>query len=532
MKELRQYLGAMFAPILKDCYQKIALLPAIDEVNIQADKVILIILEPSDNALSPTRLNKDWDEFANDIEYKNRVIYLTGSHLNILDRVIEQAAQYRAIQSVLDEFDAEKLSEKDPQRIQARTSHDKILLSMRSAIQETFTTLVYPSKKGFRTTDCRIQFTDNQFDGEKLIKDTLEKVQKFTTESTGDTFRKKCEARLFGGQQRAQWSEIKRRAACLTAWQFHRPDALEALKADALRQDIWRDEGGIINKGPFPPPRTEVKIQRLSRDDATGEATLKITPLHGDTVFYETGDSEPTRSSMKVDSFKGFTVCDLKYKFVCIDSTGKHKKGSSEKWVNSITLKRRVFQQGDDWMVELQAVPHADIKYTTDGSDPKVTGAVYNSPFPVPESSPFVLAIARRGGISSAQEKIVVDDYRKNTVKVDPGLKTVWKHKHNQLTAREAYAFMERLKKFQGTAYGVIIDIQSNDDDQDISYSAAERFGIHGDDFEKIVKQLQTVMRGSQIILNIQQIEFEKGQQLSDWVADAKIRLLPGEVSQ
>ncbi|MDM8543279.1 DUF499 domain-containing protein [Desulfococcaceae bacterium HSG9] len=532
VKELRKYLGTMFAPLLKDCYQKIALLPAIDEVNIQADKVTLIILEPSDNALNPTRLNKDWDEFANDIEYKNRVIYLTGSHLNILDRVIEQAAQYRAILSVLSEFDAEKLSEKDPQRIQADTSRDKIILSMRSAIQETFTTLVYPSKKGFRTTDCRIQFTDNQFGGEKLVRDTLEKVQKFTSESTGDTFRKKCEARLFGGQQRAQWSEIKRRAACLAAWQFHRPDALEALKADALRQDIWRDEGGIINKGPFPPPRTEVKIQRLSRDDTTGEATLKITPLHGDTVFYETGDSEPTRSSMKVDSFKGFTVRDLKYKFVCIDSTGKHKKGSSEKWVNTITLKRRIFQQGDNWMVELQAIPNADIKYTTDGSDPKVMGAVYNSPFPVPESSSFVLAIARRGGISSDQEKIVVSDYRKNTVKVDPGLKTVWKHKHNHLTAREAYAFMERLKKFQGTAYGVTIDIQSNDDDQDISYSAAESFGIHGENIETIVKQLQTVMRGSQIILNIQRIEFEKGQQLSDWVADAKIRLLPGEVSQ
>ncbi len=307
---------------------------------------------------------------------------------------------------------------------------------------------------------------------------------------------------------------------------------MEALKADALRQDIWRDEGGVINKGPFPPPRTEVKIQRLSRDDATGEATLKITPLHGDTVFYETGDSEPTRSSMKVDSYKGFTVQALKYKFVCIDSTGKHKKGASEKWANTITLKRRVFQQGDDWMVELKAIPNADIKYTTDGSDPKVMGAVYNSPFPVPESSPFVLAIARRGGISSALEKIIVSHYRKNTVKIDPGLKTVWKHKHNHLTAREAYAFMERLKKFQGTAYGVTIDIQSNDDDQDISYSAAESFGIHGENIEKIVKQLQAVMRGSQIFLNIQQIKFEKGQQLADWVADAKIRLFPGEVSQ
>jgi hypothetical protein len=532
LKELREYLKSLFAPVLKDCYQKIELLPAIDEVNIEADKVTLIIVEPSANASGLTRLNKDWDTFANDIEYKNRIVFLTGTHENILDRVIEQAAQYRAIQSIIDEFDAEKLSEKDPQRVQARTSHDKIILSLRSAIQETFTTLVYPSTNSFRITDCRIQFSDNQFDGEKLIRDTLEKVQKFTNDITGDTFRKKCEERLFGGQQRSQWSEVKRRAATLTNWQFHKPDALETLKTTAFNQDIWRDEGGIINKGPFPPPKTAVKVQRLSRDDGTGEATLKITPVHGNMVYYETGNSEPTLSSMKVESFNNFKICELKCRFICIDSSGKHEKGDPEGWTNTITLKHRVFQQGDDWMVELKAGPHADIKYTTDGSDPKTLGAVYNSPFPVPESSSFVLAVAERNGVSSCQEKISVNDYRKKKVKVDPAKKVIWKRKHSNLTAKEAHAFMEGLKKYQGTAYGVTIDIQSNKDDQDISYTAADNFGILGENFEKIVKQLQSVMTGSQIFLNIERIEFEKGQLLLDWIADAKSTLSPGEVTQ
>lgn len=532
LKELREYLKSLFAPVLKDCYQKIELLPAIDEVSIEADKVTLIIVEPSANTSSTTRLNKDWDKFAGDIEYKNRVIFLTGTYENILDRVIEQAAQFRAIQSIIAEFDAEKLSEKDPQRIQARTSHDKIILSLRSAIQEAFTTLVYPSKNGFRTTDCRIQFSDNQFDGEQLIRDTLEKVQKFTNDITGETFRKKCETRLFGGQQRTQWSEVKRRAATLTTWQFHRPDALDTMKNTALNQDIWRDEGGILNKGPFPPPKTEVKIQRLSRNDTTGEVTLKITPVHGDIVYYETGDSEPTPSSLKVDSFNNFKVCELQCKFVCVDSTGKHEQGTSEKWTNTITLKHGVFQQGDDWMVELKASPNANIKYTTDGSDPKTMGATYDSPFPVSESSPFVLAIAERNGVTSIQEKINVNDYRKKTVKIEPGQKTIWKRKHSNLTTKDAYAFMERVKKFQGTAYGVTIDIQSNKDDQDISYTAADNFGIHGEEFEKIVRQLQSVMEGSQIFINIERIEFEKGQQLLDWIADAKSSLSPGEVSQ
>ncbi|RZB36988.1 MAG: hypothetical protein SRB2_01492 [Desulfobacteraceae bacterium Eth-SRB2] len=532
LKELRGYLKSLFSPELKDCYQKIEIIPAIDEVDIDANRVSLIITEPTGNIAGATKLSKDWDKFANDIEYKNRIVFLTGNHENILDRVVDQASQYRAIQSIIDEFDAERLPDKDPQRIQAQTSYDKIILSLRSAIQEAFTTLVYPSKNGFRTTDCRIQFTDNQFDGEKLIRDTLEKVQKFTGEITGDTFRKKCEARLFGGQQRSQWSEIKRRAATLTAWQFHRQDALDSLKETSISQDIWRDEGGVINKGPFPPPKTEVRIQKISRNDDTGKATLKITPVHGDIVYYETGETEPTTSSMKLDSFNNFKISELKCKFLCIDSTAKHKKGDSVLWKNTITLKHQVFQQGDNWMVKLKANPNADIRYTTDGSDPKTMGASYSAPFPAPETSPFVLAIARRNGVSSTQEKINVNDYRKKTVKLEPSKSAVWKRRHTNLTTKDAYAFMERLKKFEGKAYGVTIDIQSNNDDQDISYTATDNFALYGDKFEEIVKQLQSVMSGSQIFLNIERIEFEKGQFLLDWIADARSSLSPGEASQ
>ncbi|MBT6340366.1 MAG: glycosyl transferase, partial [Desulfobacula sp.] len=338
--------------------------------------------------------------------------------------------------------------------------------------------------------------------------------------------------RLFGGQQRTQWSEIKRRAATLTKWQFHKMDALENLKNTAFDQDIWRDEGGIINKGPFPPPNTGVKIQRLSRNDTTGEATLKITPVHGDVVYYETGDSEPTTSSMKVDSFNQFKIDELRCKFICVDSTAKHEKGGIEEWVNTITLRHRVFQQGNDWMVELKASPNADLKYSTDGSDPKTMGAVYNSPFKMPESSPFVLAIAQRNNISSMLEKINVNDYKDKVVKVDPAIKTIWKHRHDKLTARAAHEFMERLKNFKGIAYEITIDIFSNKDDQEISYTNANKSGIDGGTFLQIVKQLQSVMSGSQIILNIERIEFDKGQYLLDWVADAKISLSPGEVSQ
>ncbi|TKB23506.1 DUF499 domain-containing protein [Desulfopila sp. IMCC35006] len=533
IKELRKYLATLFTPSMKDCYcyQKVEILPGIDEVNIEADKTTLVITEPTTEPNAVSRLSPEWNTFAEDIEYKNRVVFLTGSH-DTLGRVVEQAAQHKAVLSILADFNAERLADNDPQRQRALVSQDKIMLSLRSAIQETFTTLSYPSKNGFRSTDCRIQFQDNQFDGEQLIRDTLEKLQKFTNDISSDTFRKKCEARLFGGQQTAQWSEVKRRAATLTTWQFHRPDALETLKSTAVAQDRWRDEGGYINKGPFPPPDTEVRLQRLSRDETTGEVSLKITPVHGDTVYYEIGDNIPTTASGRIESFTNFKTRELQLSFLCVDSTGAHSTGVSETWKNTINLKYKVFQQGNDWMVELQAYPKGSIRYTTDGSDPKGFGATYNGPFPITEECPFILAIAQQDGVTSAQEKIQVKQYITKEVKVDPGQPLIWHRRHSNLTAKFAFEFMERLTKFHGTAYGITIDVQANDDAQEISYASAESFGLHGDAFEKLVKQLQNAMNGSQIFLTVEHVKFDKGQQLLDWIAEAKSKLQPGEVNQ
>ncbi|MEA3348481.1 MAG: FN3 associated domain-containing protein, partial [Pseudomonadota bacterium] len=313
---------------------------------------------------------------------------------------------------------------------------------------------------------------------------------------------------------------------------FHRPDALETLKRTAINQDYWRDEGGYVNKGPFPPPATEVKIQRLSRDDVTGEAILKITPIHGDTVYYEIGDSEPTTASLRVDSLNNFKTGELQARFLCVDSTCEHQTGAAETWENSINLKYRVFQQGEDWMVELQAYPKGEIRYTTDGSDPKNFGAVYSGPFPVSPESPFVLAIARQDGVSSSQETINVKQYITKTVTIEAENPVAWKRRHTNLTTRNAHAFMERLEKFQGTAYGVTIDVQSNDETQEISYSGAETFGLKGDDFGKLVKCLQDAMHGGQFFLSIERLNFARGQELLDWVADAKTQLQPGETSQ
>jgi hypothetical protein len=535
IKELRAYLNDLFSLSLKDCYQKLEILPAIDEINIEMEKVSLIITEPT-NLPTKSKLSETWDLFANDKEFKNRMIFLTGSH-ETLESVKDQARQFKAIQSIIAEFESERLSPKDFQMITAQNSLDKIQLNFRSAIQETFTTLVYPSKNGLRSTDCRINFQDNYFDGENLIRETLKKIQKFTDDISSETFRKKCEARLFGGQQVSPWNEIKRRAAINPEWQFHRADALNHLKKTAVEKDIWKEEGNLVNKGPFPPPETTLNIQILNRNRDTGEATLKITPIYGDKVNYEIGDTNPQNAASSVadapGSYGAFKTKELKLSFKCIDSKGKHQEGPPVLWENQINLKYRVFQNSSGkWMIEFQAFPRGKISYTTDGSAPNTLGAAYVEPFAIPENCRFILAYATQDGIESPQEKIDIKQYIDEEVVVDPDKKAIWNREHKNLTYRIAFDFMENLKQFQGKAFGVSIEIKAKDGKQDIFYSAAQGFEFSGEEFEKITTHLQSTITGSQIILSVEKIVFEKGQQLLDWINKIKSQLKPGEVSQ
>lgn len=50
-------------------------------------------------------------------------------------------------------------------------------------------------------------------------------------------------------QKEMRWTDIKERAATNTAWQWHIPSALNALRDECLKKDIWREHGGYIEKG-------------------------------------------------------------------------------------------------------------------------------------------------------------------------------------------------------------------------------------------------------------------------------------------
>lgn len=521
-KELRDFLDDVFTPVMKDCYQLVQALPAVDEIDIKSEKVTMLITEPYPGG----GLNPDLQKYYSDLTFKNRILFLSGQR-DTMEGLLETAAEMKAIGHIIAEMEAEKLSDSDPQKVAAKDMHDKIRFRLLSTARETFTTLTFPQGEKLASADFLMNFTDNNYNGEKQIRDALKGKQKFTEDVTGETFRKKCEARLFT-QPTMLWSEVKKRAATTTTWQWHRADALDLLKDDLVHKDQWRENGGYVEKGPFPERTTDVQIQEWSRDDDTGVVTLKLTPINGDTIHYEIG-APATTSSLKVPDPRVFPAGEMEYSFLCVDEKGKHETGAAVTWKNRITIKSRTFQDGPNKMVELRAAPDAPVRYTTDGSDPKALGGLYSGPFVVPSGTICVLAIAEKAGIQSEVHRRDITWDKKEELKLDVDKPVVWRREHRPKTTKASYELLSLLKKHQASLPGPQIKIVGKNW---LELNFDNKLVLDGETLESAVNHLREVLTEGQVAVEAEVIHFATGQRLLDWVKEVKTEIKPEEVKQ
>ena len=460
-KELKERLTEIFEPAEGACYQRLQPLPAVDEIDIQPDRVTLVVSEPH-----PAGLHPDLTTLYDQLTYRNRICFLTGQRA--FGSLLERARELKAINQIIGEMHEEGVSDGDPQMQQARDQLlPRFLAQFHSAVRETFTTLYYPTRDRLAKVDFLMEFKENRYNGEEQVREALADRQKYTTDVANETFRKKVEARLFT-QGSMLWTEIRRRAATAPGWQWHRPDALDRMKADCVHKDLWREEGSYVNKGPFPKPAATVRIRELHRDDGTGVVKLRLSPIHADTLYAEVG-AEATPASMKLDG-RDFETADLKVSFLAVDSTGEHETGEPVEWSNRITLKSREYvdarpgtpEAGDgERMVEIRSAPPAvPIRYTTDGSDPAVAGGAYGEPFAVPEGARLILAVAGKDGIASEVHRREIAD-KPVERPIDRTRPAVWAPPGSFRfeTTRTAYGFIARLKQHEGVASGLRINV-------------------------------------------------------------------------
>lgn len=525
-KELKTYLHELFKPSLKDCYQEILIFPAISEIDVSKEKVSLIISEPHET----NKLNPELEKFFHGQQYKNRMLFLSGSRKS-MESLIETTKEYKAINHILSKLKEEKFPESDPQYKRAEDKMDKINLSLLSAINETFITVYYPhsstmDEDKLLSADIRMNFNSSQKDGESEIRRLLEEKNKFNPISREefDSLRKKVEAKLFTRPE-MRWDDIKDRAARHSNWGWYHPSTLEDLRGDLMSKDLWRETTpGYISKGPFDKDPTDVNISVVEYDEKEQIVILKITPVRGSKVLYEIGQ-EPSDASSEIENLNRFRTAESKLFFKCVDSTGEHKPGPVKTWQADIKIKHRIYNnKSGARCVELISIPKADIKYTTDGQNPRDHGGVYESPFELPEDSTLVLAVAEKSGVSSNIEEIKVSANAK--VEIDDNKALKFQPRQKSISTSETFETLKLLKELDCKVKDLSVNITETDNGspQYIELNFGPDLTV---DLLKLEEQIQDIRnvyfpQSSNVTMNFK-LEFNSGRDFKEWMNRKKL---------
>ena len=529
--ELKKQLLENLTPSLRDCYQAVSVLPPPDEVQVEQEKTTLVIVRPGGQA-NQLPISADWQAWWAQQQYKNRVVFLTGSR-DTFQKVLDSARQKHALQSIDGELRSENTPSDDPQWRALDALRDRVGLQFTAALKEAFDQIVYPSiNSALRATGTDLAFAGNQ-SGEATLRHTLEGAQKFTTKIDDDSFRTRAEARLFGSADTkvVLWSDFKRAAAVNTNWPLHKLSALDDLKADCLRRGLWREEGNYIRRGPFPPPVPEVVVRELSvQEEGPGYTFLKIEPLHAPAVVFETGDAEPTAASTPVPTPTRFEATALRYRFLAHDTGDLARISVVKEWTAKLRLKYQLHHRGDHYEVELLALPKANsitIRYTTDGSSPTSVGtATYDRPFRVPANCRVVcaMAVSTEYGLSSEAIRIPIPQ-KGGTERppIDLATPARWTQQTKLDDASAVWDTIVRLEQASAVmAHDISLTAESTDGQQNVEYSGALDSGYDAVAVKAIAQKLQDIVSGDTppitLRMTIGSLAFPTGQALLDWL--------------
>ena len=524
-KEIRQILTKLFAPSVKDVYQELYVLPAVDDIPDERSKVSLVVYQPhQQGGLHPDLLAK----YASN-RYKNRLLFLTGDHQS-MDTIFDNARSIRAAESVKQEMIAEKTPTSDPQYQELENLLDTYQFSFYASVQNVFTKFYYPTKNGMLDANIGLSFNQNKYDGEDQLRKALIDKRKFTTDISSQGFVQQMEHKLFAGQKNRLWSDVLEAAATDTSWLWHKPNSLEQVKQDQVRKDAWRENGSFVQLGPFEQPPTEVQVNVIGEDPKSGKVRLQVKPVRGQVIYYEYGLQVSVNSPV-FDLHNTLETDEMLISFLCIDTEEKHKTGEPLVWRNTIKLQRDYEQQGDEFLVKLQATPrHAEIRYSTNGSDPMQLGATYQGPF-MAKPQAKILAVAFKGDTRSDVINFDLPKLHDLSAAIKEAEPLKYRSKLAFTSTAEAYQMLGLLQKHNANLYGV--EISANRQPHWAALTADADLAFAADNVQRFLEFVQQEMLPSgELSLVATQTLFPSGHAFLQFAKEAQIKYKPTDIEQ
>jgi hypothetical protein len=400
---LREKLREVFKPRSGLLYsEKMAILPALDEIQLDDDRPTLIILErPAD------RLPQDFVEWWDKQDLRNRVLVLTADP-NAVTTLRHSARRMRAIGKVEERIKAQH-GQGSPQMAELDGVRDREAANFTSALRETFKTIVFPVSKALRRVDdFRMEFDRNDYSGEQQIIDTLTKRGKFIPSDQFDAqfenIRLEAEDLLFDADA-VQASSLRRNAAVRSGWFWLPKAGLDHLIRTACQRGFWREKEGLVAKKWERVTRVSARQDDFAQDPiATGRFQLNVTPEDADIVYVsESGPPDPAEAA-KLDGRVYETVAPAVW-FVAVDSKGAAKTGEPFEWRAPLRVKPDVRRVSGGYRVALLAIPRAAIiRATFDDTDPRQGPQFPHAEIDVPANAKKLRVVAELAGRFSEEQ--------------------------------------------------------------------------------------------------------------------------------
>mgnify|MGYP000884131048 CR=1 FL=1 len=544
--EIEGKLKEMFEPKDKRCYQRLAVLPALDKVQLERDKTTLVVLKP----------DTDVSKFFAGEKYKNRVAILTADDQTGIFNVNKKAQRLWAITQVVKDLSAE-----DSQYKKAKDTLSEYQTELFLAVKAVFNKIYYPLiDEDDETalivaplldsyindkTGQRIQYRNEEASkGEFVIEATLRdanKYQVFTPASGQDKLktyqplRNRVEQFLFPSTGRTTWQQILDGAASKGQMLWTEPGTLDRMREALITAGQWREEAGQIQKPPFEEA-TGVSIEYHRDKDSGVITTTDIKLSHADTLMVR----EDTAEYKVVPTDAPIVSEAMVLEFRAVDSSGKNKEGKPYRIDNSIDVVYELMPSATPGhqVVKVKVVPpSAKLLFTVDGTDPANNGKPYVKPGIDAAEGCTVRMFAEKGavtrGLSVPIAKVAPKGGGSTGPVLDPALPaTVSGRGFSALVTRSAsYKFLSslpedaRLQKVQAK-----VTLAASDNTVTLTWDGKTRLSATQvrEAFEFLDKQVE----GGEWWLRFDQLHFATGKSLLQWQVDASTKIEPGQITQ
>lgn len=523
--EMRRRLESIFQPKRRHAYQELRALPVLDEVKLDAGRVLLI-LSP-DTKHPPEQAARFYEA----IVQKNNLCILTGDGSDLVS-LEEKTRMLYAVAKL-----QETLPKVHPQQEELKERFESAAQDFNSTVTATFNRVWYPTKQGLVSTKLAMLFSANNFDGEEQVEKALLQtgVSKLVLgiEENFQSLAQRAEDIIWPeNQKRVPWRDVRARALASARWLWLPANGLDLLRKLAEQRGTWRStDDGYIEKGPFEKPKTSVILLERGYDEETGEATLEITARNAGAsprLYWDTKPSVTPKSQQLKDS--KFTTKAPRVWFLAEDPKGEYERGTPASWSNRLTITHQPREGVGARSVELRVVPGGAIKFTLTGANP-AEGTVYSGPIEISQGETTIFCYAEHEGVS-AKRSFTIPPAGNQGVHIDPAKRAKLKKRLGAESTPETFKVLTRAKSAGALLSELSIEVGSG------TKTASLRFGKDGvlsaDQIEKVVATLREALGDemAEVRLRVQGIDFANGHDLSEFVKEWGLTVGPNEVEQ